>query len=273
MPGGRRLGRQELGKKKPELQDRDLFLFRALHKAKVLTTGDLVPLVFPSLPIARRRLRHLVAGRYIAGFVEALHDETRYVLDRRGMVELVEADDLDLTPRSAPRELRGPGEHRLTLVRLWSRVVEGCHSSGGLELLRWSFEWEFEEQGRSYLPDALFVLDNGETERVFAVEVDQGTESPSYVEKHKFQVFARLQAAEEEVQGEVLDAMLVVVPSDRRLRSLARALGESRLPIIGRVFSRGEEGEPVLGRAWYHLGELAAGRELVVAPMKGREGR
>ena len=266
--GGRVLGKQKTSGKRPDLQDRDLLVFRMLYKARVLTTGDFVPLAFPSLPVARRRLRKLTAAKYIAAYVESLHDETRYVLDRRGLVELAEEDDLDVSPRSAPKKLKGAGEHRLTLVRFWSRLVYECHTSPDIGLVRFQFEWEMAPEHLNTLvrfrPDATAVLDDGYSEQMFLVEADRSTESPSHLAKHKFAIFARAQAAQVPLFGGIPAGMLVLVDKERRLRSLSRALGSSRAPIFGQVFTRESE-DPILGKTWHHLGTFAPGATSTVS--------
>lgn len=259
MPGGRTLGRQLRAGHRPELQERDLTVFRMLAKARVLTSADFVPTLFPSLPVARRRLRKLTAGKYIAGYVPALHQETRYVLDRKGMIALVEIDEADIEPRSAPKNLRGPGEHRLTLVRFWSRVVHECHEAEHLELRRFAFEWEMFpfELGTvlPFKPDAVLQLEESGEDKCFLIEVDQGTESPSYFAKNKIEVFSRLYAAQMPIAGEVPTAMLVTVPTQRRMNSLARAMPDTMVPMYARVFTTTEDEIALVG-GWKSLYEL-----------------
>lgn len=270
MPG-RNLGRQ-LAKKRPiEFQARDLTILQMLKKAKVLTTGDFVPIVFNSVEVARRRLLKLMGEKYIAGYAEALHEETRHVLDRLGMVALQEAGHFDGNPRSAPKTLAGPGVHHLLLVRFWSRVIAECHAAEELVLHRFSFEWE-EASGHlstttRFRPDAVLVVEDDEEEHVYLVEVDTGTESPGVV-RAKFDTFARMQAAGMEVYGEVPTGMLVLTSSYRRLVGLARG-GVGPVPIFGRVFSHRDEGV-VLSSGWYRLRDLEGGGQAVTGSVVRR---
>lgn len=270
--GGRKLGRQQVDVRPTEIQDRDFTVFRMLKKAKVLTTGDFIPLVFPSPPIARRRLLKLVGSGYLAAYTEALHEETRYVLDRRGMIALQEIGEFEGQPRSAPKKLSGTSQHHLMLVRFWSRVVAECHASEDLVLHRFSFEWEVQEEHLPTLtrfrPDAVLVVEDDEDERVYLVEVDTGSESPTVV-KAKADVFNRLQATAMPVYGEVATGMLVLTTSYRRLLSLARG-GVGSSPIFGRVFETREEGL-VLANGWFRLRDLEAGTPVMGAVVRLRE--
>ncbi len=231
-----------------------------LKKAKLLTTGDFVPFAFESKPVARRRLLKLVGEKYIAGYADALHEETRHVLDRRGMIALQEAGHFDGAPRSAPKTPPISAVHHLTLVRFWSRVIAECRDVPELVLHRFSFEWE-EASGHlstitRFRPDGILVVEDDEEEHVYLVEVDTGTESPGVV-RAKFETFARLQAAGMEVYGEVPTGMLVLTTSYRRLVGLARG-GLGPVPVFGRVFNHREEGS-VLSSGWYRLQDLEGG--------------
>lgn len=72
------------------VRERDALLFRILAKAKVVRTSDLVVLgLFPSLPVARRRLLRLHRAGYITGMVEGgLHLETRWTIANKGAEHL-----------------------------------------------------------------------------------------------------------------------------------------------------------------------------------------
>jgi len=243
----------------PILQKRDLFLFRVLLKAKITTPRDLVPLVFPSIPTARRRLRKLVSGRYIAGYVPVLHNETRYVIDRLGIKALMHADHKKIPIKPAPRKLEGLGEHHLGLVRFWSKLVLECYQSSEVSLKSFQFEWELAPSHlhtiTSVRPDAIFMLAKSNQVHKFSVELDRGTESPRYVATTKFESFARRVAGRRKTESH---HMLLLVEEEKRLRALTRALGPLRAPILGRIFSRGNEGNPLLGSSWYRLENLDA---------------
>lgn len=269
----RDLGRQRPPKRPTELQERDYSIFRMLKKAKILTTGDFVPLVFDSLPTARRRLYKLVGSGYVAAYTVALHEETRYMLDRRGMVALQEIDEFDAPPRSAPKKIVGASEHHLMLVRFWSRVVAECHAAEDLLLRRFSFEWELQEDHLPTVtrsrPDAIMVVEDDEDHRVYLVEMDTGTESPTVV-RSKFDVFARVSSAGMPMYGEVPKGLLVLTISQRRLVAFARG-GIGAAALFGRVFEAREEGF-VLSNDWYRLRDLEAGGAALAGAVVRRRG-
>lgn len=268
---GRSLGRQSPKKRPTDFQPRDLVILQMLKKAKVLTTGDFVPFVFNTFPVARRRLLKLVGERYIAAYAPALHEETRYMLDRRGMIALQEEGKFDGELRSAPKNPPTASDHHLMLVRLWSRIIAECRDVPELVLHRFSFEWE-EAAGHlstitRFRPDAVLVVEDDEDEHVYLIEVDTGTESPGVV-RAKFETFARMQAASMEVYGEVPTGMLILTPSHRRLIGLARGgLGSER--VFGRVFDHREEGA-VLSAGWCRLRDLVDGRPAVTGAVVRR---
>lgn len=271
--GGRTLGRQQARRRPTELQDRDVDILRMLKKAKVLTTGDFIPMIFSSLTVARRRLQKLVGQGYIAAYAEALHEETRYVLDRRGMVELIESGQFEGKARSAPKAFSGPSTHHLMLVRFWSRVIGECHLSEDLVLHGFKFEWEVHAAHlptvTRFRPDALLVVEDDHREHAYLVEVDTGTESPSVV-RAKFDHFTRLHAARMEMYGEVPTGMLVLTSSYRRLTWLAKG-GIGGAPIFGKVFDHRAEGG-VLSSGWYRLSDIAAGEGAVTGAVVERRG-
>jgi hypothetical protein len=261
---GRGLGKQSGNSRAgraADLQERDLALFEALRKAKVLTVSDIVPLYFPSVAMARRRLKKLMDSGYLAGYCNALHEETRYVLDRKGQIALFEDLGLDERPRSAPAEYSGPGDHHLMNVRFWSRVVAECELSRGVRLVRYQFEWELDQAHLptilKYRPDAVLTIEDVERRRSFVVEIDTGTEGPQYVAENKIAFFARMHAARMEIAGVVPDGMLIVAKSVKRLAALGRQAVDIGGPVFGRVLDL--KAEPVnyaLTSGWYRLADL-----------------
>lgn len=208
-----------------DLTKRDRLVLKMLAKARVMRTSDFCPLPFPSLPIARRRLRKLHDGGYLCCFIEQLHEDNRWVLDAKGYQVL----EGMRSEKRAPRGIAELSDHRATIVRFWSLLVHQCHENSTLSLQRFSFEWELPGEifttAESPRPDALLVLAiNDGPEQTLLIEVDTGTESPSYVAKKKLALLERLITTGSPVAGVVPDGVLFLVPSERRLRSLARAI-------------------------------------------------
>jgi len=218
-----------------ELQPRDRLVFKMLVKAGgVLTTRDFIPLAFPSHGVAVRRLRKLHDAGYVCCFVEQLHYDNRWVLDTKAWQELPTGGEIVPQRRRAPDSLAPLRPHRATLLRFWSLFVAHCHATEGLTLKRFSFEWELPDElfttGGAYRPDALAIVDDNGRRRTLLIEVDTGTESPSYVAKHKIAHVETLVATGERVLGLGVDTLIFLIPSDRRHRSLARATKSRATP-------------------------------------------
>lgn len=222
--------------------------------------------MFPSIPVARRRLRKLVSAKYIAGYMQAFHDETRYMIDRLAINLLSEIDEKTIRVKNPPRKLIEPGEHHLGLVRFWTKLVLECHKSSDISIERFKFEWELAPNHLNTIirtrPDASFKLIKNDQLHKFSVEFDRGTESPSYVMTTKFEPFARKMAGRRRYAEP--HHMILLVEDRKRLRALARALSPLQGPILGRIFLRDNEGDPLLENTWSWLGNLSA--DLVAIP-------
>jgi hypothetical protein len=244
----------------PELSARDRLAFRCLLRARVMRTGDFVPLVFPSLPIARRRLRKLHDAGFVVAFIEQLHLDTRWVLDTKGY-EALAGRDPDAPVQRAVRDLAPLRDHHAMLVRFWVLLVRACHDSPTTSLERFSFEWELATPPGTgtrglYLPDAVVSLKTGDKTNHLVVEADTGTENPSYVAKHKITVFGSLLRARKSVHGHVPDRQLILAPSERRLRSIARAARQLPLDgVYGRILAA-DDTEFSLNDGWQPLARL-----------------
>lgn len=204
------------------LSKRDALVLRCLQKARVMRTSDFVPLVFPSIPIARRRLRKLMDAGYLACYVEDLHADNRWALDRGGYRELL-GDDID---KRAPSRLPRSGSHHFTTVRFWVLLARASFVRADLSLIRFSFEWELPTAGIDTLtrhrPDAVFAVGTPAGPVQCFLEVDRGSETASYVGRSKVETFARLRAGRVPVHAVVADRLIVTAPSARRLGSIAR---------------------------------------------------
>ena len=246
-----------------ELQHRDRFAFKMLMKARVLQTGDFVPLAFPSRSVAVRRLRKLHDAGFVACYVEQLHIDNRWMLDQRGW-EVLAGKDGDIVPiRRAPQSIEALKPHRATLVRLWSLLAHACHSAADRRLRRFTFEWELPKEvfsvGGAYRPDAVVVMEHAGSQESLLIEVDTGSEAPSYVLKRKFDVFETLRATRTPVAGVVPDLLLVLVPLERRRRSLARALRKPYEHILTAVFDQSAT-KPCLEKDWMSINEVPTER-------------
>ncbi len=227
-----------------ELSARDRLLLSALRKARVLRTPDLVPLIFPSLTVATRRLRRLHHGGYVALHCEDLHEPSRILLDRRGYELLATGPGDKTAERVAPPLPPQVGEHGFLTRRFWSLLAHSCHQSDALTLTRFLFEEEYGSTPQDlaqarYRPDAVFQLGAGDQSLGFALEIDRGTETPSYVATKKIAVFATARAGCLAIGGVKLQALAIAVPTARRAAAISAATPPDlrHLPVIVRPFT------------------------------------
>jgi hypothetical protein len=106
-------------------------------------------------------------------------------------------------------------------------------------------------------------IGDAESDLDFLIEVDMGTESPSHVAKHIVRWFERMHAADAEVEGVHPFGLLILTTSERRIRSLARAVKNTGAPIYLQVFDVGAP-PPLLTAPWLWLGNPQLAPQLVV---------
>lgn len=232
----RRVGEIPRKKRPVLLTARDLHVCRALLKAGRMRTSDFVPLIFPSLGTARRRLLKLLDANVLAAHVEASHEDTRWEIEAKGRA-LVQGDEVRMVRRRAARDF---GRHREALVRFWVLAVHACHR-GEATLKRFRFEWELEavasSADRSKRPDALLTVEKGRFEQSFWVEIDRGTESVGYIVREKLLAFANVVALRQLVAGVRPGALLFATTSERRLAAIREAATAIAVPTFGTVFT------------------------------------
>lgn len=237
MSGRRKLGKLPRQRAAIQLSERDRFVCLALAKTRVMGTSDLALLAFPSLAIARRRLRRLHDGAVIAGYVDAYSEENRWVLDRRGR-ELV-----GLTGTAAPCRPPASSLHRQLVVRLWVLLVGACHADSSAELTRFRFEWELTggelPTARTYRPDAVLALQLDGQSVPLLVEVDTGTEGLRHLAEIKFPRIVTARLSGHVIGGVAALTVLLVAPSERRLTSLLSVAAQAGLPAVGLVLTPG----------------------------------
>ena len=266
MNGRRTTGRM-VRKDAPRLrlEERDEYALHVIHRARVLRTADLVPLVFPSLVVARRRLRRLHDAGYVALFVDRLEESNRITLDSKGYRLLGVATPKGYTPR-AGESLREVATHAQTVTRFWCLLAASCPDAG-VRLARFRFERELVVDHLNTLttfrPDAVAQLVHGDVTGGVLVEVDCATESPNVVAR-KLHTFARLRATRTAVAGVAADVLVLLAPTQRRLASIARATGTCDA-VMARVFHNRSDSLS-LTTGWMSLSSIIAGSP-VSAPL------
>lgn len=236
---------------------RDLLVLRVGSKLRVFRNLEVVPLLFPSLVVATRRLRRLLDAGLLTCTVEALHESNRYALSGKGARLLENEAGAEPTPPTTTR--RGP--HHFVLTRFWSLLAHACHTTQSTRLVRFSFEWELTPAHlptlTSYRPDALFVVRAGPVEHGVVLEADRGTEPPSTVAL-KVTAACRLIATHSPIAGVVVHQLLILVPSERRARAIAKAVGHGgSAPVLLRVFGD-QTASFALHEPWWTIADLLA---------------
>ena len=191
------------------LTPRCLDLLRLLVAARWLTTGQVHRRFFTraSLDAARKRLRKLVAGKYLRRVQRNRMSEVLFTLEVAGTRELERRETPAITLETRPpkhlEHFIGVNDVRLLL----EAELEPSYFFAYWELpsLRWS---------QAIIPDALFGVDGSH----FAVEFDRGMESISYFVRTKIEVYRR------GLDGLPLRAVLILADRETRMKSLMKAV-------------------------------------------------
>jgi hypothetical protein len=239
-------------------RDRDLAY--VIGRMGITTSQDVSPLFFGSVHTARFAFLRLQKLRLLTSFARpSATDPAWFTLNRDAVSWVAAAMDCD---ESELRTVSGITRTNLAAVRarnrLWVSLVLACRRTPGAELVLFRPEWELRRaRSREVLvPDAQVVLqveDGAEPhEFVWFVELDAGTE--------RLAVWSKKVEAYEEARrrgslyGEPRWNVLVLVPTERRARSVARTCATS--PVGTLVFLATQEAvedgralEPVLVRA------------------------
>lgn len=215
--------------------ERDPMICYALGRSKVLPTRDIALLAFGSRETARDRLRKLHCAGLVRAHVRDLATDNLYTLTERGRALAVEHLDADhgelVVVRTLPKQL----DHLLGVnrVRVCLTVVSRGLSHDPLRAF--VPDWELQAMRHAALvglvPDAIARLRDARGEDHFiAIEVDTGSENPSYVAK-KMVGYEQHILAGLPIYGAAIERVVLVAPGCRRLRSLARAFVASRVRI------------------------------------------
>jgi hypothetical protein len=214
------------------LVERDEEILRAVGRLMYASTDNLAKLFFGNLGTCSRRLAKLLSLGLLAVRVPRRDGPNVYRLTKRGLDHLVEADvevdDLHLGGREHGDDLG----HTLLGNEFRVRLVAAVRKRDDITIERLLSDADLrraaEERGvaPSYIPDLLVRLRKPAGVVGLVVEVDTGSESVRYFARHKARELARLRAQNAPVWGLSPWRPLVIVPTERRLRLLARAVVE-----------------------------------------------
>lgn len=239
-------------------RDRDLAY--VLGRMGIATSQDVAPLFFGSVHTARFAFLRLQKLGLLESFPrKSATDPAWFTLSRDAAPWVAEAMGCD---ESELRTVSGITRANLSAVRarnrLWVSLVLACRAAPGTALALFRPEWELRRVrgGQGLVPDAHVVLQvegaGRVDELVWFVELDAGTERLAvWAKKAEAYQAARQRGL---LYGERCWNVLVLVPTERRARSVARTCAES--PAGALVFLATQEAveearalEPVLARA------------------------
>ncbi len=245
------------------LTERDIDILHAVGRMKVATSAQLARLFFGDPSTASRRLARIVGAGLLKVRVLDLNRPNLYVLTRRAVDLLVEqGSDAGALHVGAVR--RGEGLDHLTeinevRVTLELEARQGSGVSVRVFLADHDLRRAAGANPRAYIPDALVELDRPPPHPAIglAVEVDLGSEAPSILAA-KARETLTLASARTPLWGLSRWRVTLVAPSERRLRSIARAVTE----VGAGAFWFGSDRERIgrtgfLGRSWLSMRAVA----------------
>jgi hypothetical protein len=253
------------------LTARDRWLIRVLHEHRVLTTHQIVQLLFPSRRSANKRLRELYTWRVIdrfQPFVTTGAAPMHYVLDTAGATVLAREDGIDPKELDYRHETSIGIAHSLRLAHTvavnghFTTLIAHARATTGTRLAGWWSEARCRRHfGDLARPDAYGRWHVGDTAFDFFLEFDFGTENLRILAS-KLRDYENLATS----TGVVTPVLFRFVSSDREA-NVRRVLGEAvaqldRPDLVSIATSTSDSPSiaawlPVEGTQRYRLIELA----------------
>ncbi|MBI1945946.1 MAG: replication-relaxation family protein [Deltaproteobacteria bacterium] len=217
------------------LTPRDLSALALIARAQPVTTAIVAAFARMSVAMARRRLRVMRDLGVVNVHAPSLSGENLYLLAPRGRSVL---EDHAEGAGGRPACLRGIGRlhlaHHLAGVRLYVALAVAADRARSVNLLTYSFECELRravgDAPGVQVPDGVAVVVGPGGRLALAVEVDRGTENPSYVVRTKAIPYAYLSASGTPLLGTGRWVVGFVVPSERRRNRLVAAFHDAAVP-------------------------------------------
>lgn len=222
-------------RRRGEIQPRDLLVLRAIGLAGAMSTSQIRVYADMSEHVAPRRLRFLRDAGLVHVDVIAMSQANRYRLTHKGR----EACERVFGTTPGLRCLRAPPRglvHHDLVVDTWVHLTVAAARSKSIVLEQFLFEAHVRERVGSpagaQLPDAVFTLESTEGTHLgaFAIEADTGSETPRWVNAHKFVPYAEIARSGGGLLGHRAFRVLFVTPNVRRRNRLALSAWESGAP-------------------------------------------
>lgn len=237
---------------------RDLRALELVALAQPVTTSQLARYLGMSLPMARRRVRALRDLALVNVAAPRLDAENNVLLAKRGRRLLVEERGFDM---DAIAVMRGISKihlaHHAAGVSFFVGLTNACERSTKVSLARFAFEAELRRlAGGSpevQVPDAVAVVQGRGERLALAIEIDMGSENPSFVVTRKAHPYARMHACGAPLLGEACWVVAFVVTSERRRNRLVSAFHEAAVPegILYLAVGPGLDEQTLLTDGWW----------------------
>ena len=185
------------------VMERDVQVIVDVYKYRYLSVSQITSLHFPSVQMARRRLRLLTANGYLAGFTAPGIAERLYYLDRRGAEVVTSYLRVPMGDLKWSRSARAPKDYYFLKHFLQNNdfriiLTKACSApDSGIDLLGYIPEYYSEKTGKGgvvkyikdfvcdirnparlihHTPDSVFALERDGRSALFFLEIDRGTE-------------------------------------------------------------------------------------------------
>jgi DNA-binding PadR family transcriptional regulator len=220
-----------------QLTPRDLLALKFIAEAQPVTRAQLERYLSMSQAMMYRRLRALRDLGMVQVHVQGMEYPNYYTLTQKGQQEVARAFGLD--PETV-RTLRGIRRMNLAhhggQVDLYVSLQLACvRVKPPIDLTLFEFEGDIRRRlgdvvKDALIPDAVAVLESASGYRVaVAIEVDCGTESPSWFTAMKAKRYDELRAQGLPLRGVDHWTVACVTPSARRRNTLLKAMWEAKL--------------------------------------------
>ncbi len=278
------------------IKPRDMAILRAVWMYGVMTTGQIIRLIFHTLSgrsaevVAGRRLNFLYKEYCLNRVFRGIGSEFVYTLDIQGS-RLIQMEQKKRRHEDIKWSFKGVGEklllldHSLGITEFGVNLVEATRAwpdGGGL---RWYGEHVLvlkKQDGTWFNPDGTGVLRLGKHGLAFFLEWDQGTEKPATVGQKVVNYIEFLRNPDEwRLQFRRFPVILIptttpgrvekiLTETERRLRLLAD--DEQIIVLVTTHDQLTQQG--VLGQVWYRAGQtekadLAWGKAISLPQLMG----
>lgn len=209
------------------LTERDVSILYALGRCRVLRTREIARLFFGSRATTSDRLRKLFVAGLVTCHVRELATDNLYVLSPKGRAVVVEQLGVEARELAVVRALPARLDHLLAINAVRILFTAATRDGASVRLVSLRAEWELARERHAgllgVLPDLVLELEERGRGVALAVEADTGTEAPTVVAK-KLMRYEAYRRSRLPLYGLDVGAVVLAAPSERRLKSLARAV-------------------------------------------------